>query len=78
MYEFNGGALNMLLDKMDFCSALMKMSLPVKQYAGTVQAAGGGIIFLPSYLEYTIARIPGRVAGQSGEFRTVSIVGGMK
>jgi hypothetical protein len=82
MYEFNGGALNMLLKKMDFCSAMMKMSLPVKQYAGAVQAAGGSTLFLPSYLGYSIVRIPNRVAGQmsgkSGELRTAHIVGGNK
>lgn len=94
MYEFNGGALNMLLKKMDFCSALMKVSLPVKQYAEKVQAAGGGAAFLPSYLGYLITGIlngcgidfsvprsnsvAGQMSGKSGELRAANIVGGIK
>ena len=70
MYEFNGGALNMLLKKKDFYSALMKVSLPVKRYVEKVQAAGDSILFLFSYPGCTIAKI--------AELRTAHIVGGIK
>ena len=60
----------MLLKKKDFCSALMKVSLPVIQYAGKSQAAGGSALFLPSYLGCSIS--------ESGELRAANIVGGIK
>ncbi len=70
MYEINGGPLSMLLKKRDFCSALMKMSLPVRQYAERIQATGGSTVFLASCPGCTIAGID--------EFRTVHIVGGIR
>ena len=70
MYEFNGGALNMLLKKKDFYSALMKVSLPVGRYAETVQAAGDSTLFSASYHGFTITKID--------ELRTARIVGGIK
>ena len=70
MYEFNGGALDMLLKKKDFWSALMKVSLPVKQYAEKVRAAGGSTLFFASYPVCTISKID--------EFLTAHIVGGIK
>jgi hypothetical protein len=84
----------MLLKKKDFWSALMKVSLPVKQYAGTVQAPGDSALFLPSYLGYLITLIlngcgmefsvprpnsaAGQMSGESGELRAANIVGGIK
>jgi len=59
----------MLLEKKDFCSALMKMSRPVRQYAWTLQAACEGADFLPAF--------PGSSNTKTSEFLTVHIVGGI-
>lgn len=59
----------MLSKKKDFCSALMKMSLPVRQYTGEVQAVDDGIILPTSYNECSTMR--------TSELRTVHISGGV-
>ena len=58
----------MLSKKKDFCLALMKMSLPVRQYPGKVQAVVDGIILPTSYNECSTM--------QTGELRTVHILRG--
>ena len=84
----------MLLKKKDFWSALMKESLPVRQYAETVQAAGDSALFLPSFLEYIItgkmngfrmeysvphpSSVVGQMSLESGEVSAAYIVGGIK
>jgi len=84
----------MLLKKKDFWSALMKVSLPVRQYAEMVQAAGGSALFLPSYLGYLITgnlngygrefsvfhpnSVTGQMSEKSGELRAANIIGGIK
>jgi len=93
LYEINGGALNMLLKKKDFWSALMSLSLPVIQYAGMLQAAGGSALFLPACLGYVITKslkgygikfsvpCPNRdlaeLREESNELRATCIVGGL-